>query len=727
MTETLHIDVDAEGVATITIDIPGKSVNVITPGFQADLAVAIERVAGDDAVRGVIITSARRDFMAGADLKDLVTAYDRGVSAADAARFSGELNALYRRLETCGKPVAAAINGLALGGGLELALACHYRVLADAPKVVVGLPEVKVGLLPGAGGTQRLPRLIGIASALKLMVEGRHVAPAEALKLGIVHELAPVAEVVARARAWLATGPEAVAPWDRKGFKVPGGAGQQNPGVAQTFMVSNALVAKETWHNLPAPVAILSAVYEGCQLPFDRGLAVESKYFGRLLSGPVARNLMRTLFVNKGLADSLSRRPEDVPRSKVATLGILGAGMMGAGIAHVSAQAGIEVVLLDTSLENAERGKGYSQRLLDKGVQRGKLSQEQAGAVLSRIRCTADFADLAACDLVVEAVFEQRDIKADATARAEAALRPTAVFASNTSTLPITGLAQASRRPAQFVGIHFFSPVDKMPLVEVIVGEKTSRETLARALDYVAQLRKTPIVVNDSRGFYTSRVFGTFVAEGQAMLAEGVEPALIENTARMAGFPVGPLAVSDEVTIELQWKITQQTERDFGGRFQRPVNYEVMHRMVELGRPGRRQGGGFYDYPADAPKRLWPGLGQHWPARADQPAAGELVARFLTIGALESARCLEARVIAHPADADLGSILGIGYPAWTGGALSYIETVGLPRFVAECRRMARQYGPRFKPTRALVRMAREGRGFYPLTATDQTPPPGRPG
>ena len=714
MTTTFRFETDAAGIATITLDVPGKPVNLITPEFQEDLAAALEQIAADGSIRGVVITSARRDFMAGADLKDLATAHDRGMSADEAAGFSRALNQLYRRLETCGKPVAAAINGLALGGGLELALACHYRVLADAPKVVVGLPEVKVGLLPGAGGTQRLIRLAGIANALPLMVEGRHLPPAEALKLGIVHELAPPEQVVARARAWLATGPEPVAPWDRKGFRVPGGAGQQNPAVAQVFMAGNALVAKSTWRNFPAPVAILSAVYEGSQLPFDKALAVESKYFGKLLAGPVARNLMRTLFINKGLADSLARRPEGVPTSRVGRLGILGAGMMGAGIAYVSAQAGITVVLLDTTLEAAERGKGYSRRLLDKAMQRGKGTQAAADELLGRILTTTDYADLAGCDLVVEAVFEQRDLKAEVTARAEAVVPASCVVASNTSTLPITGLAQASKRPANFIGLHFFSPVDRMPLVEVIVGRRTAPGTLARALDYVAQLKKTPIVVNDSRGFYTSRVIGTFTSEGQAMLAEGIAPALIENAAKLAGFPVGPLAVSDEVTLELQWKITRQAEQDLGARFQRPVGHDVLETMIALGRLGRRQGGGYYDYPEGQPKRLWPGLASHWPVREEQPPAEELVKRFLFIEALESVRCLDEGVITHPADADLGSILGIGYPAWTGGALSWIETVGLEAFVAECARLARSHGPRFRAPRSLKARAAAGTRFHPL-------------
>ncbi|MCU0976606.1 MAG: 3-hydroxyacyl-CoA dehydrogenase NAD-binding domain-containing protein [Steroidobacteraceae bacterium] len=714
MNPAIRIEIDADGIAILTIDVPGTAVNVITPGFQQDLAAAVERIATDAGVRGVIITSAKRDFMAGADLKDLVTAYDRGVGAVEAAGFSASINRIYRRLETCGKPVAAAINGLALGGGLELALACHYRVLADTPKAVVGLPEVKVGLVPGAGGTQRLPRLIGIAQALPLMLEGRQVKPADALKLGIVHEIAPTQELIGRARAWLASAPEPSAPWDRKGFKVPGGAGMQNPALAQTFMVGSAMVARETWHNYPAPAAILSAVYEGSQLPFERALAVESKYFGKLLAGPVARNLMRTLFVNKGLADGLVRRPEGVPRSRVARLGVLGAGMMGAGIAHVSAEAGIDVVLLDTTVAAAEKGKDYSRKLLAKGVERGRLTQQEADAMLARVQPTADYARLDGYDLVIEAVFESREIKADVTARAETVIPRTAVFASNTSTLPISGLARASRRPTQFIGIHFFSPVDKMPLVEVIVGKLTTPETLARALDYVAQLRKTPIVVNDSRGFFTSRIFGTYVAEGQAMLAEGVAPALIENAARMAGLPVGPLAVSDEVTIDLQWSITRQAEADLGPRFTRPVNYDVMQRMVELGRLGRRQGSGFYDYPAGAPKRLWAGLAQQWPVAASQPAVQDLVDRFLYVQALESVRCLEEGVITHPADADLGSVLGVGYPAWTGGVLSFIETVGLREFVARSERLARLYGPRFRPTRRLREQARDGRRFHQL-------------
>jgi 3-hydroxyacyl-CoA dehydrogenase/enoyl-CoA hydratase/3-hydroxybutyryl-CoA epimerase len=722
MTDTLSIQVAADGIATLVIDCPGRPVNVVTPEFIAQVGQAVERIVTDPAIKAAILTSAKADFMAGADLKDFVTAYDRGITAIDAAKQSHDFSRVLRRLETGGKPVAAAINGLALGAGFELALACHYRVLADDPKAVVGLPEVQVGLLPGAGGTQRLPRLIGISNALPLIGEGRHVRPAEAQKLGMVHELAPRAEVVARARAWLAGSPEALQPWDRKGWRLPGGAGMQNPAVAQTFMLGNALVAKATMRNYPAPVAILSAVYEGTQLPIDTGLAVESRYFGTLLAGPVARNLMRTMFVNKGLADNLARRPPGVPKSRVAKLGVLGAGMMGAGIAHVSAQAGIEVVLLDTTVERARQGDDHSRQMLAKDLERGRIDQARVDATLARIHPTADHADLSGCDLVIEAVFEDRAIKAEATAKAEAVLGPDAVFASNTSTLPISGLAKASRRPARFIGLHFFSPVEKMPLVEIIVGRKTDTTTIARAYDYVGQLRKTPILVNDSRGFFTSRVFGTFVNEGQAMVAEGILPALIENAARQAGMPVGPLAVSDEVTLELQWKVARQTEQDLGARYRRPVGHEVLQRMVvEFARLGRRHGGGFYDYPAGEPKHLWPELAEHWPPLPVQPSAAEVRERLLHIQALETARCLEEGVLTDPADGDLGSILGIGFPAWTGGALSYIDTIGIVNFVADCVRLARRHGARFRPSRWLRARAERGEGFYSSAAAAVQP------
>jgi 3-hydroxyacyl-CoA dehydrogenase / enoyl-CoA hydratase / 3-hydroxybutyryl-CoA epimerase len=713
MTQNIRYSVDGDGIATLLIDVADRPMNVITPGFRKDLAECVEKFASDPAVRGAVIGSAKSSFMAGADIKDMAAAFQRGLTAAEAARFSGELNRLLRRLETCGKPVAAAVNGVALGGGFEVALACHYRVMSDDPKAGVGFPEVKIGLLPGAGGTQRTPRLIGVTEALRLISEGRQLGPQDALKKGLVNELAPAAELVARARQWILKGGEGVQPWDKKGFRVPGGAGMASPAAAQTFMVGTALAAKTTMRNYPAPAAILSCVYEGTLLPMDAALAVESRYFGQLLAGPVARNLMRTMFINKGLADKLARRPAGPPKSQVRRLGILGAGMMGAGVAHVSALAGMDVVLLDSTRELAEKGKDYSKQLLAKDVGRGKKTQADADAVLARIKPTVSYDDLAGCDLVIEAVFENREIKADVTRKAEAVMPKGSVYASNTSTLPITGLAQASKRPAQFIGIHFFSPVEKMPLVEVIVGKKTSEETLARALDYIAQLRKTPIVVNDSRGFYTSRCFGTFVTEGIAMLQEGVAPALIENGAKMAGMPVGPLAVADEVTIDLSWKIMRQTEQDLGRKFQRPVTYDTVRKFVEeLKRPGKRFGAGFYDYPKDAKKHLWPGLAEVFPRAPMQPAVEEVEKRFLCVQALEAARCMEEGVVTTAAEADLGSILGWGYPAWTGGTLSYIDTIGIGAFVAECDRLAKRYGKRFKPSKWLRARAERNESFH---------------
>ena len=714
MSTTIQYTVDADGIAVLTLDLPGRTMNVLTPQLIDDLKCCVDKLAGDEAVKGAVITSAKSAFMAGADLQDLVTAYERGLTVEEGYRQSQGLSQIFRRLETCGKPVAAAINGIALGGGLELCLACHYRVLADDPKAQVGLPEVMVGLMPGAGGTQRLPRLIGIREALPLMLEGRQLRPDKALELGIVHELAPADQLLERARRWVLEEGDPEAPWDKKGFRVPGGAGAMHPKAVETFMVGTSLLAGKAFHNYPAPKAILSAVYEGTITPFDTGLRIESKYFAQLVSGVVARNMMRTLFINKGEADKLARRPEGVEKSAVSKLGILGAGMMGAGVAYVTARAGSKVVLLDTSIEGGEKGKAYSQALLDKAISRGKSTQEKADALLGRITPTTDFTDLEGCDLVIEAVFESREIKADVTARTEAVIPDTAIFASNTSTLPITGLAEASERPGKFIGIHFFSPVDKMPLVEIIVGEKTSDEAIARSLDYVQQLRKTPIVVNDSRGFYTSRCFSTFTNEGITMVAEGVSPALIENAAKMASMPVGPLAVIDEVTIELGYKIAMQTKADLDDAFEPISGFAVMEKMVkELDRKGKRYGKGFYEYPEDGQKYLWPGLAELYPLAGEQPSVDEVKSRLLVIQALETARCYEEGVLTDPADADIGSIFGWGFPPWTGGTLSFIDTMGVGEFVAECDRMAAAYGPRFEVSDWLRARADKGKTFYP--------------
>ena len=712
MNDTIQYAVDSDGIALLTIDLPGKSMNVLTPELMADLEALTKRAAEDEAVRGIVLTSGKKAFIAGADIKDMVTAYDRGVSEKEASGFSLELNRVLRGIETCGKPVACAINGLALGGGLEVTLACHYRVLAEDTGAVLGFPEVNIGLLPGAGGTQRAPRLIGFRNAATMILQCRNQKPKQALEMGLVHELAPVAEIVERAKKWVLEIGDPEQPWDKKKFKFPGG-GLAHPATAQTFMGGNALLAKATKHNYPAPIAAQSAIFEGCATSFDEGLKIESQYFGTLLAGPVARNMMRTLFVNKGKADKLARRPEGIEKSKVKKLGILGAGMMGAGIAYVSARAGMEVILLDTSLENAERGKGYSESLLKKAIERGRSTEEKAAALLGLIRPTTSYHDLQGCDLVIEAVFESRELKADVTRKTEAVVPQHCVFASNTSTLPITGLAEASERPEQFIGLHFFSPVDKMPLVEIILGAKSNDETIARSLDYIQQIRKTPIVVNDSRGFYTSRVFSTFTTEGISMLAEGVNPALIENAAKMAGMPVGPLAVTDEVTIELAYKIGRETAAAMGAEYPHDAATTAICRMVEdLDRKGKRYGKGFYDYPEDAKKHLWPGLAEHFPLAEVQPDVAELQKRLLTIQALETARCVEEGVVTHAEDGDIGSIFGWGFPPYTGGTLSYIDTIGIRAFVADCDRMAERYGDRFRVSPWLRERAENNQSFH---------------
>jgi 3-hydroxyacyl-CoA dehydrogenase/enoyl-CoA hydratase/3-hydroxybutyryl-CoA epimerase len=712
MNNTIQYAVNHDGIAILTIDLPGKPMNILTPELMEDLGSLSGKAAADEDVKGIVIASGKRAFIAGADIKDMVTAYDRGVTQREGAEFSQGLNQILRQLETCGKPVAAAINGLALGGGLEVCLACHYRVLANDTGAVLGFPEVNIGLLPGAGGTQRTPRLVGFRNAATMVLQCRNQSAEAALSIGLVHELAPAAEVVERARRWVLEKGDFEQPWDKKGFKIPGG-GLTHPATAQTFMVGNSLLAKNTRHNYPAPIAAQSAMFEGCSTSFDAGLKIEAQYFGSLLAGPVARNMMRSLFVSKGRADKLARRPRDIEKSKVSKLGVLGAGMMGAGIAYVSAKAGIEVILLDTSEEKAQRGKSYSEGLLKKAIERGRSTQEKAVALLSLIKPTTAYHDLNGCDLIIEAVFENKAMKADVTAKTEAVVPENCIFASNTSTLPITGLSEASERPEQFIGLHFFSPVDKMPLVEIILGEKTGDKAIARCMDYIQQIRKTPIVVNDSRGFYTSRVFSTYTAEGIMMLAEGVKPALIENAGKMAGMPVGPLAVTDEVTLELAYKIGRETAVALGHDYPADASQEAVRKMVEdLERKGKRFGQGFYDYPEGATKHLWSGLSEQFPPSHEQPDIEELQQRLLTIQALETARCFEEEVLTHVEDGDIGSIFGWGFPPYTGGTLSYIDTLGIQEFVSTCDRMAVAYGQRFAVSPWLRERAAKNLSFY---------------
>ena len=712
MSSTVTMDVDHDGIAVLTIDVKDKPMNVITADFDQDLGQCLESVISDEKIVGAVITSAKNDFMAGADLKSMLPAL-RGLSdKSDVVEKVIASNQTMRKMETCGKPFVAAINGTALGGGLELTLACHYRIAVDRPDAVLGLPEVMVGLLPGGGGTQRLPRLIGVQAALELMTQGKHLKPIQAKGLGIVNELASKEELIDKAKAWIKDKGDAVQPWDKKGFKVPGGLDANKVGTIQTFSVVNALVAKNTNHNYPAPISIVSCVYEGCQIPIDSGLRIEAKYFVELLTGTVAGNMIRSLFINKQSADKLRARPEGVEKSKVTTLGMLGAGMMGSGIALVSARAGMNVVLLDSTEEQAAKGKQYTEKFLEKRVARKKMSSDDAAAMLDRIKVTTDYNDLESCELIIEAVFEDREIKAGVTQATEAVIAESAIFASNTSTLPISGLAEASKRPKSFIGLHFFSPVERMPLVEVILGKETSDEALARALDYVQQIKKTPIVVNDSRGFFTSRVFSMACNEANTMLTEGVSPALIENAARHAGYPVGPLAVQDETSIELGYKIHLQTMEDMGDAYKPASGWEVSAKLVELERLGKKYGKGFYDYPEGAKKRLWPGLADLFPVSDQQPDVEEVKSRLMTIQALDAYRCLEEHVLMSPDDGDIGSILGWGFPPWSGGVFSYIDTVGIEKFVERCDDYSQRLGERFTVPDSLREKANKKESFY---------------
>ena len=709
MAELLSIAIDV-GVAIVTLNDPSANVNTVSPDWIEAMTTAFERLKSDDEVRGIIVTSAKPSFMAGADLK-FILEHASGLSAEQAFAFSQRASAMHRLIETCGKPVVAALNGFALGGGYELALACTYRIVANDPKAVVGLPEVTVGLLPGSGGTQRLPRMAGVTTAMEVLLEGRSYPPAKALELGLVDSVVNADDLLDAARAWLEGNPDPRRPWDRKGFKLPESDGLLKQSTAATFTIATGKLLASYGVNYPAPISILACIFEGVQVPFDSGLRIESRHFARLLADPVSRNIIRTTFVNKGLAEKGARRPAGLPTARFSKVGILGAGMMGAGIAFVCAKAGIDVVLLDTSLAATQSGKAYSQKILAKDVAKGKLTEDKMTAILARIEPTVDYSRLSGLELVIEAVFEDTSIKAEVTKKAAAVIADYALFASNTSTLPISQLAQAFDRPADFIGLHFFSPVDRMALVEVIMGRETSDQALARALDFVAQIHKTPIVVNDSRGFYTSRVFQTFIHEGMELLREGVPAPLIENAAKLAGMPVGPLAVLDEVTLDLPMKIVRQTEAE-DPAYRRPRSMQLMETMAEqLGRSGRKSGGGFYDYPEGGRKRLWPGLAEHFPTAPELPNVEEVKRRLLYIQALETARCLEQGVLTHPADADLGAVYGWGFPTWTGGTLSLIETVGVPRFVAECDILAQRYGSRFAPTAQLREMAAAGRGF----------------
>jgi 3-hydroxyacyl-CoA dehydrogenase/enoyl-CoA hydratase/3-hydroxybutyryl-CoA epimerase len=718
--KTFTIDVDADGIALVTFDVPGKSMNTLTGEALDDLVAIGERLKTDDAIKGAVIASGKASgFCAGADLGEFLQAAGKGLGDEALVKKTYEqafrLNSALRAIETCGKPVAAAIEGLALGGGLEVTLACHYRVVADNPKLQLGLPETKIGLFPGGGGTQRLTRLIGAQAALMAISEGKSFSPAEALAAGVIHEVVAAGTTVARAKEWAKTG-KAGAPWDDPKFKLPGG-GPYSPQGAQTFIAGNALIRKQSYGNYPAINNMMKAVYEGVQVPFDAAIRIETRYFVKTLLSQEAKAMIRSLFVSKQELDKGSGRPAGVPKSDPKKVAVLGAGMMGAGIAYVQAMAGIETVLVDVSQEAAEKGKGYAADILAKRVSRGQMDQAKADAVLALIEPTTDYAKVKGADLVVEAVFENRDVKAGVTKLAEAQLAADAVFGSNTSTLPISGLAEASVRPENFIGIHFFSPVDKMMLVEIILGDKTGDTALAKAIDYVLKIKKTPIVVNDSRGFYTSRCFSTFLTEGLAMLEEGFTPAMIDNVGRATGMPRGPLEMHDDVALDLSYKIFKQTKQDLGDKYVAGPGEAIVAKMVEDGRFGRKNGKGFYDYPAEkgAPKTLWAGLADLAPVKVDESSpelVAELKTRLLYRQAVEAARCWEEGVIHDPREADLGAILGWGFAPWTGGPITLIDGVGLKAFVETCDRLAQAYGARFSPPQLLRDMAAKGETFY---------------
>jgi 3-hydroxyacyl-CoA dehydrogenase/enoyl-CoA hydratase/3-hydroxybutyryl-CoA epimerase len=724
--KNFKVETDSDGIALVTWDIPGKSMNVLDTATIEELGQIVAQTTADAAVKGVVITSGKDAFSAGADLSMLegmnrtyaAMLKDKGEEAANQMLFdeSRKLSQTLRTIETCGKPWVAAINGLALGGAFELTLACHYRVAADNPKTRLGLPEVKVGLFPGGGGTQRLPRMMPAADALQLLLKGDQMTLAKAKAANIVGAIVPAADLIKTAREWIKAGGKPVQPWDVKGFKLPGGAVYSAAGM-NVFPPANALYRSQTYDNYPAARAIMSCVYEGLLVNIDNGLRIESRYFARILRSKEAAAMIRSLFLSMQELNKGARRPAGVPPTKVKKLAVIGAGFMGASIGYVSAKAGIEVVLIDRDQESADKGKAHAKSVIDGLVAKGRAKEADRDALMNRISATADYAAISDCDLVIEAVFEDRKVKAETFAKAQQYLRKDAIFASNTSTLPINSLAEEWPDQSRFIGIHFFSPVEKMMLVEVILGKNTGDVALATALDYVRQISKTPIVVNDSRGFFANRCVLRFTAEGLEMLMEGVPPAMIENTARMAGMPVGPLSLSDEVALDLVLKIMKATEADLGANAVDQAQKKLMVAMVEKeGRFGRKNGKGFYDYPekGKGQKSLWSGIAALQPKHLDPDTLDveELKQRFLVAQAVEAARTVEDHVIVDPREADVGSILGFGFAPFTGGTLSYIDFMGTKNFVALCHKLEAKYGSRFTPPKLLEDMAAKGETFY---------------
>ncbi len=709
---TIQWDKDADGIVTLTLDDPTGSANVMNEHYQRSMHNAAERlVAEQDSITGVIITSAKKTFFAGGDLKAIsrVTADTAGEFFATAEAIKADL----RILEKLEKPVVAAINGAALGGGLEIALACNYRIAADAKGVVIGLPEVTLGLLPGGGGVARTERMFGIQKAfMEILSQGTRFKPAKAKEIGLVDELvSSVEELVPAAKAWIKANPEAgIQPWDAKGYKMPGGT-PSSPALAAVLPSFPALLKKQLkGAPVPAPRAILAAAVEGAQVDFDTASRIESRYLTHLAAGQTSTNMIQAFFFDLQSINAGGSRPEGIGRTPITKVGVLGAGMMGAGIAYVSAKAGFDVVLKDVTIEAAERGKAYSQKIEAKALQRGTTTQERSDALLARITPSADPADFAGVDFVIEAVFENPELKHKVFQEIEDIVEPNALLGSNTSTLPITGLATGVKRQEDFVGIHFFSPVDKMPLVEIIRGEKTSDEALARVFDYTLAIGKTPIVVNDSRGFFTSRVIGTFVNEAMAMLGEGVEPASIERAGTQAGYPAPPLQLLDELNLELLKKVSVQNQagaEELGQVYNLHPGELIVDRMLEIGRPSRLKGAGFYEYADGKRTGLWSGLRETFNSGSTEISLQDMIDRMLFAEALETQKCIDEGVLMTTADANIGSIMGIGYPAWTGGSAQFIvgyegpAGIGKAAFVARAKELAAKYGDRFLPPASL--------------------------
>ena len=710
-------------VAVITWDVPGKSMNVLTREAFALVEEFLDRALSDDSVKGIVITSGKDSFAGGMDLNVLANIKAGAGDNPAPALFEFIMNGhrILRKIERAGmdpktnkggKPIACAIPGMCAGIGTEIALACHRRFMADTPKGRIGLPEILLGLFPGAGGTTRYSRMVGAMAAAPVLLEGKMLAPAGAKSAQLIDEVVPADQLLDKAKAWVLTATDAdlVKPWDQKGYKMPGGE-PYHPAGFMTFVGASAMINGKTQGVYPAAQALLSSIYEGAMVPFDTALRIEARYFTQILMDPTSSAMIRSLFLNKEALEKGANRP-DLPDQKVEKVGILGAGMMGAGIAYVSANAGIEVVLIDQAQDAADKGKAYSEGILDKGMQRKKVTQEKKDEVLGRITATTDLAALKGCDLIVEAVFEDPGVKAEMTRKVEAIVGEDCIFATNTSTLPISELAKASVRPGQFIGIHFFSPVDKMLLVEIIKGRETGDRAVAKALDYVRQIRKTPIVVNDARFFYANRCIIPYINEGVRMVGEGVEPALIENAARLLGFPVGPLQLVDETSIDLGVKIARATRAAMGDAYPDTAVDDVLFWMADEGRLGRKSGAGFYAYD-EAGKRsgLWAGLGEKFPDADPQPELTTVQHRLMMAQVLEAVRALEEGVLEDIREGDVGAILGWGFAPWSGGPFSWLDMIGAARAVEICEGLA-GFGPRFATPTLLREMAETGQTFY---------------